>query len=431
MATPRSTRPITLAGFTVIFMTFGVFGGWATVAKLDSAVIAPGTVALDGNRKVVQHLEGGMVSEILVDEADRVEIGDILVRLTDVEAGSNLEVIANRLAIAEITEARLMAERKMEDRIDLPHKVRGTVREKAVASALEDQRDLFADRRSVRDSQIDILNARMRQTENQIDGLRTQKDALDKRLDNYTVMVERMRGGNASGLVQGNVLSQREDELIQIESDLGGIVSQIAQAENAIGGMELEALQVEQEYRERANTELEDVRAEIAELQEREKVASDVLSRTAIRAPGNGTIQNLKVHTVGEVVQPGEDLMELVPANEKLVINARVAPIDIDNVLPGLVAEVRFSAIKSRLTPIIIGEVKTVSADVITPENPNEEAYYLARIDVSDVDLPAIVEEKLSAGMPAEVIVKSGERRVVDYLASPLMDAVRKSLIEE
>ncbi len=190
-------------------------------------------------------------------------------------------------------------------------------------------------------------------------------------------------------------------------------------------------MQVEQEYTERANTELEEIRGEIAELQERLKVARDVLERTAIRAPGNGTIQNLKVHTVGEVVRPGEDLMELVPANDDLVINARVTPIDIDSVVPGLVAEVRFSAIKSRLTPIIVGEVASVSGDVITPENPNEQPYYLARIDVSEVELPPVVEEKISAGMPAEVIVKSGERRVVDYLASPLMDAVRKSLIEE
>lgn len=431
MAMLRSTKPITLAGFTVIFMTFGVFGGWATVAKLDSAVVAPGTVAFDGNRKVVQHLEGGIVSEILVEEADRVETGDVLLRLTGVEAASNLEVISNRLAIAEIIEARLLAERKMEDSFELPDGLGTEMRNAAVASALADQRDLFADRRSVRLSQVNILNARVRQTEDQIEGLGTQRTALDKRLENYAEMVERMRSGRESGFVQKNVLSEREDELIKIESELGGIVSEIAQARSAIGGMEFEAVQVEQEYTERANTELEEIRGEIAELQERLKVARDVLERTAIRAPGNGTIQNLKVHTVGEVVRPGEDLMELVPANDDLVINARVTPIDIDSVVPGLVAEVRFSAIKSRLTPIIVGEVASVSGDVITPENPNEQPYYLARIDVSEVELPPVVEEKISAGMPAEVIVKSGERRVVDYLASPLMDAVRKSLIEE
>ncbi len=431
MAMLRSTRPITLAGFTVIFMTFGVFGGWATVAKLDSAVVAPGTVALDGNRKVVQHLEGGIVSEILVGEADRVATGDVLLRLTGVEASSNLEVISNRLAIAEIVQARLLAERKMADSFDLPEGIGAEMREEDVISALADQRDLFADRRSVRLSQVSILNARMAQTEDQIEGLGSQKGALEKRLENYGEMVDRMRGGGELGLVQKNVLSQREDELIKIESDLGGIVSEIAQARSSIGGMKLEAVQVEQEYTERANTELEEIRSEIAELQERQKVAIDVLERTAIRAPGNGTIQNLKVHTVGEVVRPGEDLMELVPANEELVINARVTPIDIDSVVPGMVAEVRFSAIKSRLTPIITGEVESVSGDVITPENPNEQPYYLARIDVSDVELPPVVAEKISAGMPAEVIVKSGERRVMDYLSSPLMDALRKSLIEE
>ncbi len=273
-----------------------------------------------------------------------------------------------------------------------------TARNAAVAAALADQRDLFADRRSVMQSQIDILHARGRQTREQVQGLETQKAALEKRLKNYTEMLDRMRQGGDSGLVQKNVLSQREDELIQIEADLGGIVSEIAQAENVISGTEFEALQVEQEYRERANTELEDIRSELSELQEREKVARDVLSRTEIRAPGPGTIQNLKVHTLGEVVRPGEDLMELVPENERLVINARVNPIDIDSVAPGMTTEIRFSAIKSRLTPIMIGEVASVSSDVISPENPNEAPYYLARINVSDVDVPEIVAEKISAG---------------------------------
>ncbi len=430
MAAFRSTRPIILAGFTIIFLTFGVFGGWATVARLDSAVVAPGVVSLEGNRKVIQHLEGGIVDEILVDEADRVEAGDVLLRLRSIEAGSNLDMISTRLAVARITEARLLAERDMSETFEPPQGIdpeaNGTV-----AHALDDQIDMFEDRRSLLQSRIDILNARMTQTEGQIEGLDQQRAALEKRLANYGDMLERMRDGGDRGLVQKNTISQREDELIQIEADLGSVLSQIAQAKGEIGGTELEILQGRQEYRQRASDELEELRSEISELSERNKVAGDVLERTNIRAPGPGTIQNLQVHTVGSVVRPGEDLMELVPENENLVINARVPPVDIDNVSPGLTTEIRFPAIQGRLTPIMLGEVDSVSNDVITPESPNEEPYFLARIDVSDVDLPAQVREDIAAGMPVEAVIVTGERRVVDYLASPLMDAVRKSMIEE
>ena len=209
------------------------------------------------------------------------------------------------------------------------------------------------------------------------------------------------------------------------------MISEIAQARNVIGETELQKLQVNQEYKERANGELEQVRGEIAELRERQKVANDVLARTEIRAPGSGTIQNLQVHTLGSVVRPGEVLMELVPEDEELIINARVAPIDIDNVAVGLSTEVRFTAFKAKLTPIMLGEVDTVSGDVITPENPNELPYYLARVVVDESEIPDEIQGRLTAGMPADVIITTGERTVVNYITAPLMDAVRKSLIEE
>ncbi len=436
MATFRSTRPLTLAGFTIIFMTFGVFGGWATVARLDSAVIAPGTVSIEGNRKVIQHLEGGIVEEILVAEADRVEKGDVLVRLTAIEAGSNLDVIATRLAVAGITEARLLAERNLAEAFEPPARPDAAPdgdgdEDGDVAQAIADQRDVFADRLSLLQSRTDILTARIGQSREQVAGLEQQRDALAKRLENYEEMLARMREGGDRGLVQKNVIAEREDVLIQIEADLGRAVSQIAQARNEIGSTELEILQARQQYRERASRELEEIRAEISELEERRKVAGDVLRRTEIRAPSPGTIQNLQIHTVGAVVRPGEDLMELVPEDGNLVVNARVSPVDIDSVAPDLTTEIRFPAIQGRLTPVMLGEVGSVSNDVITPETANAEPYYLARIDVSDIDVPDAVRGRIAAGMPVEAVIVTGERRVVDYLAAPLMDAVRKSMVEE
>lgn len=431
MAIKPSPKPIAIMGYAIVFITFGVLGGWAAVAKLDSAVFAPGTISLEGNRKVVQHLEGGIVEEIRVKEADMVNEGDVLLRLSGVEAYSNLEVIKTRLNMARVAEARLLAERKMADRIDLPDDIDPDTASKDLKAVIADQRDRFKARRSIMKSRTDILSSRVDQTKEQIEGLELQKSALERRVENFSHMVERMRSGQEKGLVQSNVLSQREDEMIQIEASLGQVISEIAQARNVISETELEALQIKQEYRERANSELEEVRSEISELEQRKTVAEDILGRTEIRAPGSGTIQNLKVHTVGSVIRAGDVLMELVPENEELIVNARVSPRDIDNVSPGLETEVRFTAFKTKLTPIMLGKVESVSNDVITPENPQEMPYYLARIDVDDKDVPKDIEGRLTAGMPADVIITTGERTVLNFIASPLLDAVRKSLIEE
>lgn len=425
-----STRPVALMGYAIIFVMFGVFGSWAAVAKLDSAVFAPGTISLEGNRKVVQHLEGGIVAEILVEEADSVSEGDILIKLSDVEARSNLDVLTTRLDVAKVTEARLLAERELAGTIALPNDLR-KADSAIIQSSFKDQADLFQDRRSILKSRTDILAVRVEQTNTQIEGLELQKSALERRLVNFTEMIERMRSGQEKGLIQTNILSQREDELIQIEASLGRVISEIAQAKNSINETHFEKLQVEQEYKERANSELEKVRAEIAELEQRANIMEDVLTRTDIRAPGSGTIQDLKVHTVGSVIQAGQVLMELVPEDEELLINARVSPRDIDNVAPGLQTEVRFTAFKTKLTPIMLGQVQSVSNDVITPENPQEMPYYLARIEVIEEDIPEEISGRLTPGMPADVIITTGERTVANYIVSPLMDAVRKSMIEE
>lgn len=431
MAMKPNPRPVAIAGYFIVFLTFGILGTWASFAKLDSAIFAPGTISLEGNRKVVQHFEGGIVQDIAVREADMVQEGDVLLRLSAVEARSNLRVIDTRMDVAKIMEARLLAERTMSDEINLPADLNPEDSSAAVQFAFKDQQDLFDDRRSILQSRLDILASRIEQTNNQITGLELQKSASDRRVENFTEMMVRMRSGQEQGLIQTNVLAQREDEMISIEASLGGIISEIAQAKNVINETEFEMLQIRQEYRERASNELEEVRAEIAELTQRQNIASDILKRTEIRAPGSGTIQNLKVHTINSVIRPGDVLMELVPEDEELVINARVSPQDVDNVVPGLSTEVRFTAFKTRLTPILLGNINSVSNDVITPENPQESPYYLARIEVNEADIPEEISGRLTAGMPADVIITTGERTVINYILSPLLDAVRKSLIEE
>ena len=426
----KSIRSIVLTGGAVVFLTFGVMGGWAAVAKLDSAVIAPGTITLDSNRKVIQHLEGGIVDSILVREGDQVESGDVLLRLSSIEAGSNMRAINHRLSVAQITEARLLAERRLENDFQLPEKFPQNL-SADLDSAWKDQKELFEDRRAILTSRIDIFESSIEQTKEQIRGLEMQRNAFERRLENYQAMIDRMTSGQEQGLVQGNLLSQRQDELIEIEASLGRVVSEVAQVKNSLNSTKFELLQAQQEYRQRANTDLEEVRSEIAELEERKKVATDVFNRTEIVAPETGSIQNMKVHTIGSVVRPGDELMELVPKNDKMIISAQVAPIDVDNVHPGLETEVRFSAFKTRLTPIVLGKVETVSQDVITPSNRDTPPYFLARIVADEADIPEDIRDRITAGMPVDTIIKTGERTVLTYISAPVMDAIRKSLVEE
>ena len=422
-------RPYVIAGFVVIFLMFGVLGGWAATARIASAVIASGTVSLEGNRKVVQHLEGGIVRDIHVREADTVEEGDVLVTLDRLQAQSNLDVLQQRRLVALATEARLEAERSFADAVAFPEELLETDNPE-VAHALEVQRNIFADRRSILTSRTEILQSRLGQLERQIEGLELQQDALERRQTLRSDLIQRLRTGEERGVVEGNRLTDLEDGLIQIEANLGEIISEIAQAESSIGETELNLLQIRQEYAERASVELNTVSDQLAELNERIRVAQDTLDRTMIRAPTSGTVQNVRVHTEGSVIRPGEILMEVVPQDEDLIISAQVLPVDIDSVTPGMETEVRFPAFQSTLTPVVLGEVLSVSNDVIAEEEQTQP-YYLARIVVSDDAMPEEIQNGLTAGMPVEVVIATGERSVFYYIVSPLYDAVATSMREE
>lgn len=198
--TKPSPKPVALMGYFLIFITFGVFGSWAAIAKLDSAVVAPATISLEGNRRVVQHFEGGIVEEILVTEAGNVAQGDVLLRLSSIEARSNLEVLSTRLDVARLAEARLLAERALQDEVVFPEDVLSRS-SKSVSAALVDQQDLFGDRRLILKSQEDILLARVEQINVKIQGLEIQKGAFERRIANYTEMLVRMRDGESKGLI--------------------------------------------------------------------------------------------------------------------------------------------------------------------------------------------------------------------------------------
>lgn len=418
-------------GYLLILVTFGGLGSWAAMAKIDSATIAPGTVVLENHRQMVQHLEGGIVREIHVKEGDTVEAGARLVVLEAVEARAEAERLRRRLNEALAVQARLETERRFDDSIEFAPALVAAAEGTDFAETLRAQTEILADRLSIFTSQSDIMRSRIEQLKQQVDGLVEQEVALERRVALRNELIDRLTRGEAQGLIETNLLAERRDVLIQIEADLGEVRSETARIRASIGESELNLIQLRQEFLSRANLELEEVRARVSETQDSLTVAEDILTRKTILSPAAGSVQNISVTTIGAVVRPGDVLMEVVPLDDNLIVTARVSPIDIDNVVAGQEAMVRFSAFNSQKYPIIIGNVESVSDDVILPRNNQEQPYFLARIRVPEDNLPDEILLHLTAGMPADVVIVNGERTVLNYLVAPLENAIALSLREK
>jgi HlyD family type I secretion membrane fusion protein len=243
--------------------------------------------------------------------------------------------------------------------------------------------------------------------------------------------IKRMTKGQKGGVVATNQVAQLTRSRIEVEGNLGRIVAETAKVHQTIAETKLQILQISQEFVERASNELREVRDQLNETGERLKQARDILDRTVIRAPVRGMIQNIQIHTQSGVIRPAEPLMDLIPLDENLIINARIRPIDIDNVAIGNTAEVRLSSFSSRTTPVIFGTVNVVSQDVVQPEDPRNEPYYVARVQVAEQDIPANVKGRLVPGMPADVIFVGPQRTLVQYLTKPMQDAFSKGMLEQ
>lgn len=430
MTRKSDPKPFIVAGYTVIALTFGVAGVWAATARLDRAVVAPGTVDVASNRKQIQHFEGGVIEEIAVKEGQAVNAGDVLIRLSDVRAKSELRVYTIRLQIAEAMEARLLAERRMAERFDLSIDL-DLEANAEVRIAIANQKEIFDNRSSVLKSQISILNNRIDQLNGERTGLENQKSSFQDRVNLLFTRLERLRPGLDTGVIQSNAFTTYEEQYVEVRANIARMETEIAKVDTTVGETQFQILQAQQEYQERASAEYEQASGEVKELVERVAAAQDVLNRTQILSPVVGTVESLNFHTVGGVVKPGDTVLDILPTTDSFVIEARVSPMDIDSVRPGLKAEVRFSAFPGRYMPLVMGEVDSVSNVTIDVKDGKTSPYYRARINVNRGMVPDDLEERLTVDMPADIVISTGERTVLDYLTSPLTDAVRKSMMEE
>lgn len=426
----RDSRPYILLGIAILAVMVGGVGTWASVAPLSSSLIASGVVTVETNRKTVQHLEGGIVLDLQVREGDTVQQNDVLIRLDDTRVRTQLAVIDGRLDVLLAREARLKAEQIAADRIAVPDELKDRITTPKVADIIRGQSELFVARRSAFAGSVSVLEQRARQLRDEIRGLKAQRDAKARQVQIIGGELRDLKKLFEKGLVPRPRILALDRERERLVGESGQHVSEIARAEKAIGESKLEIEQLHHARRESAITELREVQAEMFDLNERRVVYEDQRKRIEIRAPQSGQVVGLAVHTTGAVISPGQKVMDIVPRKDRLVVEARLRPEDVDKVYAGSPANVRFSAFDLNTTPELTGTVTTVSGDRLTDPS-TQEPYYGVRVSVAAAEIERLGELQLRAGMPAEVFIKTGDRTVVSYLMKPLMDALRRSLVDE
>jgi HlyD family type I secretion membrane fusion protein len=428
---PTNVEGAASFGYAVIGAVFLFFFTWSYFADLSSAVIASGVVAPESNRKTIQHLEGGIVEEILVREADRVVPGQPLVRMLPVQARANADILGKQFDSLLALEARHRAEMDRAEAIAFPEDLLARARENPeTAAVLNDQRNQFRERRASFMNQLAILEARIQQTDSEISGFQSQEAAVNRQLMSLTEEIAKIRSIAEKGLFPMNRLNQLSRDRDVYEGKLGEVQSAIARARKTIGETNLQIDLADQKLQEEAAQGLRDVRIQIGDMAEKLRVARDVLSRIELKAPIAGVVQNIRVHTVGGVLKPGEAVMDLVPIDDDLVVTVRVSPFDVSHLHTGLEAEVRFPTFKSRQTPVIFGRVEAISADSMVDERNPQGSFYQARVRVDPAKLPEELRGKLTPGMPADVIVATESRTVLQYLVKPFYDSIHKSFRE-
>ncbi|WP_077530407.1 HlyD family type I secretion periplasmic adaptor subunit [Vreelandella utahensis] len=428
---PTDTRRRVGIGIIVLLITFVGLGGWAALAPLHGAAVATGQVVIDSENRVVQHLEGGIVSSIHVQEGDRVEKGEVLVQLSETKPRSELSVVESQLMETLGREARLLAERIDADRIEFPEELRS--RDTAAASnIIEGQRALFETRRESFRGQAEIYDQNIQAFRQQIEGLRATNETLESRIQSVQEELENWTELHEQELADRTRINEMQRKLFSLKGEKLSNESQIAELKVKIGTARTEKLVHKEDYKEKVAERLRETQQKKADLQARRVALRDTLKRTTITAPDNGTVVGMTVFTPGAIVKAGDTLMEIVPNDQEKTINARVKPQDIDRVEVGQKADVRLSAFNQQSNQLIEGELVRVSADSFKDEQSGER-YFDARVRITEEGRKTMRKQAmfLTPGMPAEVMIKTGERTALQYLLAPVTRMLDRAFREE
>jgi HlyD family secretion protein len=425
-----SIRRHIIAGSVFVAVLAVGFGGWASTAEISGALIAQGTIVVDSNIKKVQHPTGGVVGEVRVHDGDRVKAGDILIRLDETVTQANLAIVTQSLTELYARKARLAAERDGADTIELPPELTGHADDPAVKEAFDSERKLFELRRTSRLGQKDQLQQRIKQLQEQITGLAAQQDAKAKETALIDQELAGVRDLWQKNLVQLNRLTSLERDEARVEGERGQLIASAAEAKGKIAEIELQILQVDQDLSSDVAKELRETDSKIGEYVERKVTAEDQLRRTDIRAPQDGVVFQSTANTVGGVIAAGDSVMMIVPEADKLSVEVKVEPKDVDLVAIGQPVVLRFSAFNQRTTPELNGSVSRLGADT-TNDQRTGQSYYLVRIAMDPGEVDRLGPVKLTPGMPVEAFIQTGERTLVSYLVKPLHDQLMRSMREK
>lgn len=417
-------------GLLLTVLLVGVGATWSVLAHVDSAVIAPGLVVVESSIKKVSHPNGGVIGELAVREGQRVEANALIVRLDDTVMKANLGVVMNELNALRARQARLRAEREGDGVVRLQDEfARRIAASPELGGVMRTELSLFASRLAMREGQRNQLRERMGQLRDEIVGLEEQKRANEKQAEIARGELTELRGLLQKGLLQKPRVTALERELARTEGAIGALVAQISQSRGKISETELQILQIDKDFASEVGRELRDVDTRIGELEERRIAAEDQLGRVEIRAPIAGVVHQLNVHTVGGVVAPNEPVTLIVPSDDRLIVEAKLSPRDIDQVQIGQSVRIRFAAFNQRTTPELFGALTRVAAD-LTREQQTGLAYYLAGVSIAPEEIARLDGLKLIPGMPADVYIRTGERTPMGYLVKPFLDHMNRAFRE-
>lgn len=420
-----STRRWQFAGWAIVVVF--IFGGlaWAELTRIDAAAVAVGTVGVESNRKTVAHLEGGIVKAILVTEGERVREGQPLIRMDNTRARATLDLLRGRMNALLARKARLEAEQRNLPTIEFPPALLDLNIDEKLMDIMDGEMQVLETRARNLDRQDRILGERISKQNAEIRGLKAKRDATVKRHELLKDEHAMFAGLLKDGLVARNRVLAVERARVDAEGDIHDLSAKIAKAGDEIAKLEMERALLTERHQTEIAAEHQETRERIGEVQEKIRAATDILTRTDVLAPEDGVVVALRHHTPGGVIQAGEPVLELVPDNDRYVIDVKIDPNDIDVVYPGQLARVRLSAFNARATPMIEGKVIQVSPDRLTdPQTgagffsgrviPNETAYRADR-------------PMLSPGMQAEVFLVTERRSVLDYLLDPIVRAASRA----
>jgi protease secretion system membrane fusion protein len=426
---PENGRAVRIALWTLVF-GFGGFLLWASLAPLDEGVPSLGTVSIDTKRKAVQHLSGGIVKAVLVHEGEQVKEGQVLLRLDDVTARASFESVRQRYLGLRVMEARLVAENSGHTSMEFHPDVLVARNDPLISQQMQTQTQLFGSRRSAQQAELMAI-------EEGIQGQQAQQQAFKAMLENRMAQLASLneelrntRGLVAEGYVPRNRQLELERMVAEISSTIAELLGNVQRGERSIAELRQRSKLRQQEYRKEVETQLAEVRRDGLSDADKFKAVSADLGRMEIRSPTSGQVVGLAFQTPGGVVPPAQKIMDIVPADEVLLLEARVPPSMIDRVHAGQTVDVRFTAFANSPQLVVAGNVTSVSHDVMV-DPQSFASYFLARVAITPSGLKALGSRQLQPGMPAEVIFKTGERSMLTYLLHPLTKRMAAAMKEE